>query len=508
MIKNVNLFLYWACVVVACAFNAEVKADVGMPPVKVESGYAGTPVEQKLRDLGYNSKTNTLNYDGSKGTTTTKTNATFTDNYGNKATGTVTGRSPAPKTGPFAKGVAGWAAAKAAGAAVNSDAAKKAAEAAARGDKSDAYAKAAEAAAQGAASLDPFGLGGGLYGLWDAYENEKARQGFDKEQQKKIDDYPYPTAPNKKDFPIGVQLEVIDGTVFPWGTTSYKYGSSPENGVNFIMHSPSGEFVFWAPVGHIEWVLVTEANQADLMRRSMGQADVKAEDIMNNAKDFADFFEDAITKILNNQQANHFDLMRAMYGMGLFGQGGMFEGQDGGTSGIKILGSTQDNTFRTAPFTPAGSNQAQQTQFQVNQDGSVTISQVKRPDLSANTDQAPTRSEVGKTTTNPTRPGESTATAEAPDICAKNPNSIMCSELGDTSYEDPVLPEKEVNLNFNPSSVFSSTGTCPQPVTIDVFGPQFIEYQPICNAAERFRPFVIFSGMFLSMMLILNITRE
>uniref|UniRef100_A0AAU8B2Q7 Tspb protein n=1 Tax=Dulem virus 54 TaxID=3145765 RepID=A0AAU8B2Q7_9VIRU len=158
-------------------------------------------------------------------------------------------------------------------------------------------------------------------------------------------------------------------------------------------------------------------------------------------------------------------------------------------------GGTAQTTFLTAPYTPVGSNQAQQTQFVVNKDGSVTATTIARPDLAAHTSQAPTRAPVGQTVTAPsTVAPKETATPEAPDICANNPNSLMCAEVGSADYEDPVVPEKSIDVNFSPADIFSTDGVCPQPEQFTVMGTtKEISFEPACDGARKIRPIAIAS---------------
>ena len=160
-------------------------------------------------------------------------------------------------------------------------------------------------------------------------------------------------------------------------------------------------------------------------------------------------------------------------------------------------GGTAQTTFLTAPYTPQGSNQAQQTKFVVNKDGTVTVSTVARTDLAANTAQAPTRAEVGVTSTTPdTKEAKQTAKPESPDICANNPNSLMCADMGSADYEDPVVPNHTVNLDFGPANLFNADGVCPQPLGFEVSGKGFeISYQPMCDFSRMVRPIIVLVSM-------------
>ena len=221
-------------------------------------------------------------------------------------------------------------------------------------------------------------------------------------------------------------------------------------------------------------------------------------------------WEKAMEQFLNQSNANNAaitDLINALW------QTGAINPQNTQTS---VAGSAGDNTFVTEPYTPAGSNQAQQTQFRVNPDGSVTVSNIPRPDLPANSGVAPTRSETAKPSNGNAQnqnPGQNQGQNQNKDqqnqnqsvsnrdnnICKANPKALMCMELGDTDYKDFKLPEQKVNLSFNPLNIFSSTGQCP-PDTVFSIGhtTQSLSYRQICDAAVKMRPWVILFSMIVA----------
>ena len=182
-----------------------------------------------------------------------------------------------------------------------------------------------------------------------------------------------------------------------------------------------------------------------------------------------------------------------------------------GNTQTMVSGSPADNTFLTSPYTPAGSNQAQQTQFTINNNGTVTQTIVNRPDLAANTSQAPTRTEVGKSQqqAQDTRPAKENSSAEKPDICAQNPNSLMCAEAGNADYTDPVIPEKQIDFDFKPANIFSNDGVCPQPVTFEIFGKSYqFSYAQSCDFLRKVRPLIILAAMVTAMIMAYNAVKE
>ena len=219
-------------------------------------------------------------------------------------------------------------------------------------------------------------------------------------------------------------------------------------------------------------------------------------------------WEKAMEQFLNQSNANNAaitDLINALW------QTGVINPQNTQTT---VAGSAGDNTFVTDPYTPVGSDQAQQTQFQVNPDGSVTVSTIPRPDLPANSSVAPTRSEIGKPSNGNAQnqnPGQNqgqnqdqqnqnqSGSNRDNNICKANPKALMCMELGNTDYQDLKLPEQKVNLSFNPLNIFSSTGQCP-PDTVFSIGhtTQTLSYRQICDAAVKMRPWVILFSMIVA----------
>lgn len=228
--------------------------------------------------------------------------------------------------------------------------------------------------------------------------------------------------------------------------------------------------------------------------------------------------KDILARMLNNQQTNHAELMNQLAKIG-----------------DAVEKSTESNQFTpmtadSAPYTPQGSNTPQQTRFTLNADGSVSTSIIPRPDLKPNSTLAPTRSEIiptpnkgQNTPTTPNSPNTPTTpdspntptTPNSPntpnqpnnptgqqnqnqenqkqDFCQQNPNAAQCLEAGDANYEDIVLPENTIDLDFSPENVFQTEGVCPQPKSVDLgaFGQVEFSYQPLCDFAAKLRPVLI-----------------
>jgi putative integumentary mucin A.1 len=238
------------------------------------------------------------------------------------------------------------------------------------------------------------------------------------------------------------------------------------------------------------------------------------ENMTLNQKDIKDILE----RMLNNQQTNHAELMNQLSKIG-----------------DSVEKSTISNEFEpmtadSAPYTPQGSNTPQQTRFTINRDGSITTTIIPRPDLKPNSTLAPTRSVIiptpnkgQNTPTTPNSPNTPTTpdspnaptTPNSPNtpnqpnsptgqqnqnqenqqqnFCQQNPNAAQCMPGGDTTYEDIVLPENTIDLDFRPENVFQTEGVCPQPKSVDLgaFGQVEFSYQPLCDFAAKLRPVLI-----------------
>ena len=206
---------------------------------------------------------------------------------------------------------------------------------------------------------------------------------------------------------------------------------------------------------------------------------------------------DILKRMLENNQTNHAELMNQLAKMGVMNQ------------------SAEPSTFSpdtalSAPYTPEGSSTPQQTRFKMNQDGTVGVDYVPRPDLKPNSPEAPNKPE--KTTpsrqespdtpnspntpnqpNNPTGQQNQNQENQKQDFCKQNPNTAQCMPSGDSSYEDIKLPEQTIDLNFRPENIFQTDGVCPQPKSVDLgaFGRVEFSYQPLCDFAAKLRPVLI-----------------
>jgi putative uncharacterized protein (fragment) len=241
--------------------------------------------------------------------------------------------------------------------------------------------------------------------------------------------------------------------------------------------------------------------ESEKQKIAQNQSQVKPEDFMLTQKEMLDILK----RMLENNQTNHAELMNQLAKMGVMNQ------------------SADQSTFSpdtalSAPYTPEGSSTPQQTRFKMNQDGTVGVDYVPRPDLKPNSPEAPNKPE--KTTprrqespdtpntpnspnspnapnspNSPNTPNESNSQNDQndkeKDFCQKNPNSDQCI-LGGKS-EDIKLPEQTIDLNFRPENIFQTDGVCPQPKSVDLgaFGNVEFSYQPLCDFAAKLRPVLI-----------------
>ncbi|PSJ79892.1 virulence factor TspB C-terminal domain-related protein [Neisseria iguanae] len=262
-------------------------------------------------------------------------------------------------------------------------------------------------------------------------------------------------------------------------------------------------------IGVAYWPITTQAEYEAALQKvnaPKGEAQEQlAKDMTLNQSDI----EAILKKMLDSQQTNHKELMNQLAKI------------EGAVSSATESTEYAQVTALSEPYTPAGSNTAQQTQFMIDKNGNVSSITILRPDLTPNSSQAPIRRSIMPTnkTGTTTTPSESTTTGEIgtntgtstgtntgtmagtqtqqQDICAKHPNSAACAELGNTDYEDIKIPEETLDLSFKPLDHFSTDGTCPAPVvySLGALGTFEFSYEYICSVARLIRPILIMGTM-------------
>ena len=254
---------------------------------------------------------------------------------------------------------------------------------------------------------------------------------------------------------------------------------------------------------YVRWTSYKEGTvpEAEKQKLAQNQSEVKAEDFMLTQKEMLDILK----RMLENNQTNHAELMNQLAKMGVMNQ------------------SAEQSTFSpdtalSAPYTPEGSSTPQQTRFKMNQDGTVGVDYVPRPDLKPNSPEAPNKPE--KTT--PSRQ-ESPDTPNAPNspnspntpnepnspnspnnqqtpnqkengLCSLFPNIAACADMGNAEEKDLNIPQNDQDIGtLKPLEHFQTDGVCPKPQSFDfgLFGRFEMGYDTICDIARKIRPILI-----------------
>lgn len=518
-------------------------ADVGLPPPAQHQG-AGFPSEQALRQKGYDPKTGvwrvqsqnngrpivTKSGDSIRGSQP-KT-VTATGNYGEKVTIRTT-QTQSVNIGRIETIAGGTLAGlTAAGGAIGSDFAAGAYKAAKNGDWGGAAREGLEAVLEGLSKLDITGFGNGINqflaktGIRSgsssgqlaqaaqqaATEQAKAEQGGDlggaiaaaaakraAEEAAKAKNVQQQQNAREKGQDAGIWITSVGPS---YGSTPAEACSGPVPGMPGATYKFDPPYGCLGVMGNNVWLwglnYVEKLDNQSYQQSVINKMRLNQEDI-----------KDILSRMLNNQQTNHAELMNQLAKIG-----------------DAVEKSTESNQFTpmtadSAPYTPQGSNTPQQTRFTLNADGSVSTSIIPRPDLKPNSTLVPTRSEIiptpnkgQNTPTTPNSPNTPT-TPDSPntpnqpnnptgqqnqnqenqkqDFCQQNPNAAQCMPSGDASYEDIHLPEKTIDLNFKPLDVFQSDGTCPAPRSVDfgALGQVEFSYDPLCDLARKLRPIFI-----------------
>lgn len=266
---------------------------------------------------------------------------------------------------------------------------------------------------------------------------------------------------------------------------------------NIKVSTPSDKHVY------VRWNSYKEGTvpESEKEKLAQNQSQVKPEDFMLTQKEMLDILK----RMLENNQTNHAELMNQLAKMGVMNQ------------------SAEPSTFSpdtalSAPYTPEGSSTPQQTRFKMNQDGTVGVDYVPRPDLKPNSPEAPNKPE--KTT--PSRQ-ESPDTPNAPNspnspntpnepnspnspnnqqtprqqengLCSIFPNIAACADLGEVEAQEPEVPQNTIDIgSIKPTDTFKTDGVCPSPKTFDmgILGTFEMSYENVCYIASKIRPILI-----------------
>ena len=510
-----------------------VWADVpAYPPQNVPSmqRLAAAPNGQLL--TGYNSVNGNWSYDmnsgvakvdrfqnvnrGAGGLVGTKTNpVNLYDNYGNVARGQIQTQTAMPANSRIAQGLGSIYVLQIANQHLTNLKAQGVSEMYSRGFENGDWAMVADATAR---LFDWTGFGGNVRdSIWGNPDMQQIQQQLHQQAlqqaQQQFQNYqavqqPQQINPNlyaqysrvviNQDHPanqIRTSQTVMVKTPGQQGNRFYGWYHKSEKGQAFTQRIGEQTFDYSYPAGNVYVSFnVYPATAQDIRDYNLSNAPQLSEIVPKEAE-----VASLLEQILNDNNRNHTELINALWQAGVIGPG---------NTQSMVMGSPADNTFLTQPFTPAGSNQAQQTQFIVNNNGTITQNTIQRPDLAANTSQAPTRAEVGNQQQQgqqDTRPAKSDSTAEKPDVCAQNPNSLMCAPMGNTDYQDLVLPQQNINIALSPLHIFNTDAACPAPTSFSIAGTQQrMSYEPMCDTARKARPFIIMMAMTAAFLMVFS----
>ena len=552
--------------VLAVAVPLRAVADTGLPPPQTPNqaiSQASSSDNLRYSRIGPNAswdvENNTFNvrnpqFSGSSRTSgghvgNKNLNVRFQDNFGNSAGGQIQTQTRTPGSSTLSKAAGAYAAGSIAGSVLGSSNAQKAAGYLGEGRYGDA-------AFHAAAAFDVFNIGGGARSLWDAFwashdgrdiqkevreaAAKKARdaaaaaeaaEAARREAYENINNTKWVSVikfrdtgeilyvPMKEGRLLGAQGNFTAGEAVPLGAYSLdEKGGLVFEGASkdmFILPPPTGGSygeTYYYQTSSLRGDQITPEIREKMRNQNKPNLDVR--DLLLNQQEIEAILNKRLDALLNSQQANAdaiTALLNAMWGSGLINTG---------NTQTNVTGGDAANTFTTAPYTPADGQQAQQTQFIVNNNGNVTTNIISRPDLAPHSSQAPTRQPIGgqsqtnnQNQNNPgtaqpaPNPGQSDA--QKPDICKSNPNSIACADIGNADYQDISLPTQNINLRFNPANIFSTDGTCPRPYTFAIEGHSFtLSYDTVCQFARLARPIVILVGMVMAMYMAYSAVKE
>lgn len=125
------------------------------------------------------------------------------------------------------------------------------------------------------------------------------------------------------------------------------------------------------------------------------------------------------------------------------------------------------------------------------------------------------KTQVDATTGNPvTDPntGTTTGTLKQEDPCVANPNRVGCLDKGDIPA-NPDLLKSEKTITITPDTGWGAdTAACPADIVVGLRSrgaqPAVFSYQPVCKAADMFRPVVIGMAWLAAVLIALGVGRR
>lgn len=515
-------------------------ADVPTPPPTAPHS-AGFPSEQALINRGYDPKTGiwrveetnrgkpTVKKEGGSITGTQGRNVAVTGVYGEKVNLNTSVSQAANVEKLQVKGAGVLYGGMAAGGAVGSNAAIRAYKDFKEGDYKGGFQNSIEAVLSGLSSLDITGLGSGLVnfgngtGLTDLGPNNPfsaARAQAERDgnlggavaaaQAEKIAREAAAEAEaaekmkqqQKGRYPVQIIIEEFNpkGNIYTnkIGYTHIKDLRGMSNlegrkGKSGKFYVPNMEFAG----NYFDYTLKDEKSVGARASWTTIYTPTTPEQLKKSLPLTESEIADILRRMLESNQTNHAELMRQLSMMGNI--------VPQATTNITY----NQTTAKSAPYTPQGSGQAQQTQVTINPDGSITTNIIPRPDLKPDSSQAPTREQITPSAPSENQQQNPNGQQQNPngqsqnqqqqdkDFCKQNPTSAYCQDLGNTDYEDIAIPTNSIDLNLRPLNIFGTDGQCPAPLSFE-FGPlgKFqVEYDFLCKVARLIRPIVILGTM-------------
>lgn len=518
--------------------HAQVRADVPTPPPTAPHS-AGFPSEQALINRGYDPKTGiwrveetnrgkqTVKKEGGNITGTQGRNVAVTGVYGEKVNLNTSVSQAANVEKLQVKGAGVLYGGMAAGGAVGSNAAIRAYKDFKEGDYKGGFQNSIEAVLSGLSSLDITGLGSGLVnfgngtGLTDLGPNNPfsaARAQAERDgnlggavaaaQAEKIAREAAAEAEaaekmkqqQKGRYPVQIIIEEYGpkGSIYSnkIGYTHIKDLRGMSNlegrkGKSGKFYVPNMEFAG----NYFDYTLKDEKSSGARASWTTKYTPTTPEQLKKSLPLTESEIADILRRMLESNQTNHAELMRQLSMMGNI--------VPQATTNITY----NQTTAKSAPYTPQGSGQAQQTQVTINPDGSITTNIIPRPDLKPDSSQAPTRERITPSAPSENQQQNPNGQQQNPngqsqnqqqqdkDFCDKHPDSLMCSDMGNADYEDIAIPHQDIPLDFSPADLFATDGVCPEPRYVDLgaFGVHEFGYDGICDLARKLRPLFILS---------------
>lgn len=583
-VKNDNLFLFrsariaaiYLFVVVVGLMSGIVRAEVStLPPntsapmtqviqnaphgssINYSNGYRDT----KVGSGSWTAGNNTINlpkghFGGSKnngnGTvTSTKTHgATFTDGYGQKATGKVStattsawNKVAAGAGAVYMGNMAGNAVQRANGAGIGSEIAN------------GNYGEAARIASASFADAVYGGAFSGLKDILDDYQNTKAQKAADE----------LAAAKQAADLAAQQSSSAAAGEVEYWqiNLNLFKYNDSgnqisdsgwivvsiieipknsrPDSSNCCLSKSISGDMISLSAIsksGESKTVFEYELNKNEggsIVASSSNKKDYDkfvSEQLAakSNPENFfltESEFVNAVLEALQNNTSSINQNTEALND--LINELWINEQLTPANTETSVTGSEQDNTHLTNPYTPQGKDTAQQTGFKVAPNGIVTSSTIPRPDLPANSPSAPTVAPTNGSTTPTNSGGTNTGGGGGDkkkddddvdidinkkkdkdgdidvevkvdvdtDVCDEDDaDKVVCLPAGSDKKDELALPVEEVKIHFDKDEYFAEDGVCPKPINITWGGISYeMSWQPFCDVASGLRPVIELLGV-------------